>query len=289
LWYLHIGVDRRCSDAERGTIFGSRIRSDHSFLLVAGAAPTLAALADSATAAQAIRVAAEADLASGEGELLGVAAESATVAQEEEIATAAADEEVAAATGTTCAEVAAEEAVGEVALGVTSAATGVLVVVGVAAFLGLALFLGEPPAHFDLGPQYPVAPQRAPTPGQAQAQPKIQTTPTPPEQENRGSIQIQGKDINAPGNTISWSWSRTTPVPASEGLAELASLWDTLSRGQKKQRDEAYPRIVKYITNAPPTGIPPNWPGKTFQNRQTRTGTERIDLVVVTGIAFDVP
>jgi hypothetical protein len=160
------------------------------------------------------------------------------------------------------------------------------------------------PTPFDLGPRIATSPVPAPTPGTS-SPPKAPSSQTPTKNpENRGSIQVQGRDIKVAGNTIqiqgwnikfagntmSWSWAQDTPIPVREGLSVLEVLWNLLNRKQQDQRTEAYAKIRRYISSAPPYGIPPNFPaGKSFQNRQTRTGTERIDLVVDSGIAFEIP
>ena len=170
LWYLHIGGNRRCGEQERYSVFGGNLRSDHSYLLVGAAPAALDALAGSAAIAEALRIVARADLAAGDGVLLGVAAETGVAA--DAVASAAAAEEVALVTGETCAEVA-----GAAALGIGTGGVALVVVGAVGLFLvlaGVAVFT----AHFDLGPQYPVAPQPVPIPD-TQTQPSPTPTPVP--------------------------------------------------------------------------------------------------------------
>ena len=183
LWYLRIGGDQRCGDQERRIIFNSNLRSDHSYLLVGAAPAALDALAGSAAIAEALRIVARADLATGDGVLLGVAADSVAGATADEVAVVAADEAVALATGETCAEAAAAVAVGISTGGVA------LVVIGVVGVVLILVGAGETAAHFDQGPQYPVAPEPAPTPG-AQTQPAPSPTPgaTATGQRGRGEV-----------------------------------------------------------------------------------------------------
>jgi len=140
------------------------------------------------------------------------------------------------------------------------------------------------------GQQLQGVPVPVPTPIKSPPTAPPVVTQTPGSPVNRGSIQIQGSDINAPGGTISWSWARSGPVPAREGLAELAALWSTLSRRQQAIRDQAYARAQKRIQTAPPLGLPQgvHLPYQNDPGRRGRDNTARIDLVVDLGVAFNV-
>jgi hypothetical protein len=145
-------------------------------------------------------------------------------------------------------------------------------------------------------PQSRATPKAEPAPTIKPGDPYVPPVGTATAERNRGRIQIQGNDIRGmPGSsrdTISWFWARSGPVPASEGLQELDILWNRLSRTQQRRRNIGYNNARNVITRASSAGglwAPysqsyPNPPGQRGPDN-----TARIDIVVISGVAFDIP
>jgi RHS repeat-associated protein len=160
LVYSHIGGNGRCQSSDPLTAM-----SDHSYALVGGAATALAGLKDYDAVAEAIRIAAAYDAASGEiPVVLGEAGEGLTTAQ-------ATGDAVAVEEAAVCPEAAAAGSAGGPA-GVVVAVF--LVAAGVFAIWAAGHWFSPQPT-FDAGPQPLAGPALVPTPGPA-TQPKLQPT-----------------------------------------------------------------------------------------------------------------
>src|SRR5207244_737443 len=116
--------------------------------------------------------------------------------------------------------------------------------------------------------------------------PQTQTTTRTRRGElNRAAVQIQGRDINAPDNTLSYSWAQEEPIPASEGLAKLQELWDQLNPRQKKQRAWSYAAARRRIARGPGAGGM-RYPGFSFKDPTRTVADARVDVAVFGGVAF---
>lgn len=102
-------------------------------------------------------------------------------------------------------------------------------------------------------------------------------------QLNRGRIQAQG---SAPKVEKSQPWAQDTPLTAVEGQALLDILWNSLTRKEKEDRIDAYGKAKRFIENALISGGVDAPVSKTFQNRQRRDPSARIDIEVIEGKAF---
>lgn len=73
----------------------------------------------------------------------------------------------------------------------------------------------------------------------------------------------------------------------SEGIANIDSLWYSLTRSERKERGQAYTDAYRYIQNSPPEGRPFNGTGgRSFYDPQRTDPSARIDVVIITGFAF---
>jgi len=104
------------------------------------------------------------------------------------------------------------------------------------------------------------------------------------QQRHGGRIQVQGDDL---GGGLSWPWSRTTPLTATEALAALAQLRARLSKNELGLRTDAFAKAEDFIRRCQAGG------GcgpirMSFQNRNlpSRFETARVDIEVWTGLAF---
>ena len=165
LVFNSIGGNGRCQSSDPLPAM-----SDHSYALLGGAGAALVSLKDYNVVADAIRIAAEYEAASGEiPVVLGEAGEGLTAAQATSDAATLAAEEAAV-----CPEAAAVGGAGGPAV---AAVAVVLVAAGVLGIWAVAHWLGAQPS-FDVGPQPLAAPEPAPTPGPS-TQPAPQPTATP--------------------------------------------------------------------------------------------------------------
>ncbi len=99
---------------------------------------------------------------------------------------------------------------------------------------------------------------------------------------HRGRLQIQGGGIEK-----SWPWAQDAAPTAVAAVAGLDGVWATLSKSQKKTRDEAYGDARGYIEAAAPDGVSAPI-SKTFQNKGLKKGERdhRVDIEVRKGTAF---
>lgn len=101
---------------------------------------------------------------------------------------------------------------------------------------------------------------------------------------NRGQIQAQGSN---PPVEKSRAWAQLNVPKKSEGLANINSLWDSLTRSERRERGQAYVDAYHYIQNSPREGRPFNGKGgKNFFDPQRTDPSARIDVVIITGLAF---
>jgi hypothetical protein len=112
--------------------------------------------------------------------------------------------------------------------------------------------------------------------------PGIAQTPKPT--QNRGTIQIQGPDIeqnyqNGQG-TISKSWAQVTPLTKKEARQQLAILENSLTQKQKDIRRSALDSAIRFINQCPDKGCTApasaSWPGSKY----------RVDIELFEGLAF---
>jgi hypothetical protein len=107
---------------------------------------------------------------------------------------------------------------------------------------------------------------------------------TPDPTPHRGSIQIQGPDIeqnyrNGQG-TISKSWAQATPLTKKEGRQQLAILENTLTQKQKDIRRSALDSGISFINSCSDKGcsaLSRSYPGNS---------SYRVDIEIKTGLAF---
>jgi hypothetical protein len=101
---------------------------------------------------------------------------------------------------------------------------------------------------------------------------------------HRGRIQIQG---SSPPIEKSWSWAQSTPPKASEALAQLDALWDSLALSQRMDRIQAYASARGLIQRSLSTGGIDAPFSKSFRNFPLPKDTSaRIDIEVTKGRAF---
>jgi hypothetical protein len=102
--------------------------------------------------------------------------------------------------------------------------------------------------------------------------------------QNRGTIQIQGPDIqqnfqNGQG-TLSQSWSQATPLTKKEARQKLAIIENLLTQKQKDIRSSALDSAIRFINQCPIKGCTApgsgSWPGSKY----------RVDIELFEGSAF---
>lgn len=100
--------------------------------------------------------------------------------------------------------------------------------------------------------------------------------------QHRGRLQIQGKDLR---RESSWPWALSTPPKKTIALAELAILWNELSKNEQRLRNQAYPKAQNFIQRGPHYAGRP-WK---FQNPNlpSQNTDARIDIEIATGVAFE--
>jgi hypothetical protein len=100
---------------------------------------------------------------------------------------------------------------------------------------------------------------------------------------HRGRIQAQGSN---PKVEVSQAWTQATPLKASDGLAKLDTVWNSLTASQQKERAQAYTSARNFIQSAAKSGGVSGSVSKTFQDPQRKDSTARIDIEVIAGTAF---
>lgn len=104
--------------------------------------------------------------------------------------------------------------------------------------------------------------------------------------QNRVRIQAQGE---RPSVEKSEKANTEIPITKSEGLTLLDNLYYVqLTPGERRERNEAYDKARKFILNCPTDGCAPHSfrAGWSFQNRNPRDRTARIDIEIRSGRAF---
>ena len=96
---------------------------------------------------------------------------------------------------------------------------------------------------------------------------------------HRGRIQAQGDGLEK-----SVSWNRATPPTSKEELSMLDELTESLTKGERKARQEAIDKAKKWIINAGKNGGADAPVSKTFLIKGTKD--VRIDIEIITGKAF---
>lgn len=98
---------------------------------------------------------------------------------------------------------------------------------------------------------------------------------------HRGRVQVQGGGVEKSRN-----WTQAAPRTKADGLADLDSLKQELTRSQLKERDQAFERARRFIETTVYTA-PPDL-HRTYQNREVvaRNGPERVDVEILEGTAF---
>lgn len=145
--------------------------------------------------------------------------------------------------------------------------------VGISALLATALTSSGPLS----------TPQPVPAPAPTSPPTPVSTpVPTPDsEPQHRGRLQIQGRDLR---QESSWPWTQSTPPKKTVALAELAILWNQLSRREQQLRTQAYTQVQNFIQRGP------HYAGKpwTFQNPNlpAKNRDARIDIEIHKGMAF---
>ncbi|WP_423394457.1 RHS repeat-associated core domain-containing protein [Burkholderia sp. LMG 21824] len=97
--------------------------------------------------------------------------------------------------------------------------------------------------------------------------------------EHRGRIQAQGDNLEK-----SFSWAQDTPITANAALEGLNDLEASLSKSDRKIRENEFRRARKFIKNAERAGGVDAPVSKTFQVKDTKH--ERVDIEVNAGKAF---
>lgn len=107
---------------------------------------------------------------------------------------------------------------------------------------------------------------------------------------HRGTIQAQGLDISAPGNTISDSWAQPMPFTVAEGLAMMSKIEAALTPSQLAARSGYFAAAKAWISSLPPHGICGGGPTKSFgPNPADKDHVKkqiRVDVKVYAGEAF---
>jgi hypothetical protein len=98
---------------------------------------------------------------------------------------------------------------------------------------------------------------------------------------NRGRIQAQGRN---PPVEVSRAWAQDTIPDRDEGLDWLDQVWNQLTPRQQADRRQAYLDCRQYILDCPSVGCPRV--SKRFQDPARRDPSARIDLEIITGLAF---
>jgi len=133
-------------------------------------------------------------------------------------------------------------------------------------------FCGHNPAN-ETSPQTDIQPDTGHGPA---------TTEGPPDDGplNRGRIQVQGSGVET-----SSKWAQRTPPTKAQGQAALTALWNSLSRSQQRERNQAYIRAQNFINSCPAGGcVAPLY--RSYSNRNARNPNSRIDIEIRTGRAF---
>lgn len=105
---------------------------------------------------------------------------------------------------------------------------------------------------------------------------------TPPPQRHGGWLQVQGLDMDP---MLSYSWSRTTPIPAADAAVELDRLQGQCTAAQQRLRKQAFPKARRFITRLAGTGI--DGPvSKTWNDPGVPPKKARVDIEVKEGRAF---
>lgn len=97
---------------------------------------------------------------------------------------------------------------------------------------------------------------------------------------HRGRFQAQG-DLEK-----SRSWSRDSPLPASQAHALLKALYEDLSPAERRDREAAFADAHEYIDRGAKAGGVTAPTKKTFVPRNARRGQLRVDIEVLAGLAF---
>ena len=107
---------------------------------------------------------------------------------------------------------------------------------------------------------------------------------------HRGTIQAQGLDISAPGNTISEGWAQPMPFTVAEGLAMMTRIEAALTPSQLAARSGYFAAAKAWISSLPPHGICGGGPTKSFgPNPADKDHVKkqiRVDVKVYSGAAF---
>ena len=101
---------------------------------------------------------------------------------------------------------------------------------------------------------------------------------------HRGRFQAQGDHLEK-----SRSWSRDSPLPASQAHALLKALYEDLSPAERRDREATFADAHEYIDRAAKAGgvsADPLTIKKTYTPRNARRRQLRVDIEVLAGLAF---
>lgn len=101
---------------------------------------------------------------------------------------------------------------------------------------------------------------------------------------HRGRVQAQGGHRG--GIEESESWARYQPLPAVDGHDLLVTLHGKLNDTEQVLRAIAFVQAHSYIDNAAAAGGVNGPKKKSFPNRALRSTDPRVDVEVITGLAF---
>jgi hypothetical protein len=98
-------------------------------------------------------------------------------------------------------------------------------------------------------------------------------------------LQVQGDDM-AP--ELSGPWAQAGPRLAADAQADLNALEAGCNAAQQALRDQAFAGARRYVTTAERSGGANAPVSRRFQNRNLprRNKDARVDVVVITGLAF---
>jgi hypothetical protein len=98
-------------------------------------------------------------------------------------------------------------------------------------------------------------------------------------------IQVQGKDMG--GAQLSRPWARPQPVSAAEGRAWLAELQAECSRAQRKEREKAFKKAIRFINQVEQLGgVTPEAQPQSFRDPRSSFSDARVDIEIRTGRTF---
>jgi len=132
-------------------------------------------------------------------------------------------------------------------------------------------------------------------------QPNSRPAPRSDDSSNRGSLQVQGRDIlegrnslnlaghsdfKANEDTVSWQWNLPAPLDAFTASSKLGEFLQILTPAQSGRRERAFSQAARFITNAALGGGVRHTFKKSFNARDSQYPDARVDINVDAGLAF---